>query len=316
MDTFFYCLNGIGPTVLCVVAGYIIKKLKILSNDSVPIINKLCFKALLPILLFNNIRGIDFTINFDHQLILFAVIGILFLTTLLWIIVPRICHDNSKTSALIHCLFRSNFLQLGYILGMRLFGDEGTMYTSMLIAFVIPLMNVLGVVVLTHFAPENEDRKLNYKNLMLDVLKNPLIIASVLGFIVSITGLHIPIIFSDTLKNLGGIASTLCLLALGMQFDLSDIHYNLRTTATAIFVKLILIPAVFMALAINMGFAGARLGSLFVLFASPSAVTAYMMSHSMHSDENLAGQIVLLSTAFSAISVFIGTFILKSLGYF
>lgn len=62
------------------------------------------------------------------------------------------------------------------------------------------------------------------------------------------------------------------------------------------------------------GFRGAHLGALFVVFGTPAAVNSYIMAKNMNNDAKLAGQIIVLSTLFSAFTVALGSFLLFSSG--
>jgi predicted permease len=65
-----------------------------------------------------------------------------------------------------------------------------------------------------------------------------------------------------------------------------------------------------------MGFRGQELGLLFFLFAAPTAIASYIMAYALGSNGRLAGNIVLVSTLSSMVTLSIGIVVLKSLGYF
>ena len=47
-------------------------------------------------------------------------------------------------------------------------------------------------------------------------------------------------------------------------------------------------------------------------YPAPSAVSSYIMAKNMHSDDELAGQILIFTTLISSVTLFIGIFLLKS----
>jgi predicted permease len=57
------------------------------------------------------------------------------------------------------------------------------------------------------------------------------------------------------------------------------------------------------------------LGVLYILFASPTAVSSYIMAKAMKNDSNLAANIVLISTLGSILTIFLGVFTMKSIGW-
>ena len=63
-------------------------------------------------------------------------------------------------------------------------------------------------------------------------------------------------------------------------------------------------------------FSGAQFAAITALFAAPVAVSSVPMAQEMGADAELAGQLVVWTTVFSAFSVFAASFILKTLGVF
>ena len=79
--------------------------------------------------------------------------------------------------------------------------------------------------------------------------------------------------------------------------------------------KLVLLPLIFIPIAVWMGFSHMELLCLLILFSSPSPVTASIMARNTPgADWQLAGQIVVFSTIFSVVSLFCILYTLLSLG--
>ena len=70
--------------------------------------------------------------------------------------------------------------------------------------------------------------------------------------------------------------------------------------------------AVFLAGAL-LGMRGVELASLLIIFGAPTAVNSAVMAQQMGSDADLATEAVVFTTAFSALTVFLFVFVLKSL---
>jgi len=79
--------------------------------------------------------------------------------------------------------------------------------------------------------------------------------------------------------------------------------------------KILCLPVILVGLAAWAGLRGSSIGVLFVFFASPTAVSSYIMAKAMDSDADLAGAIVMLTTLGSVLTIFAGVFILKGLGW-
>lgn len=314
MDVLLFSLNGIAPVILTVLLGYILKRVGLFGENLISGLNQLCFQALLPIMLFYNIQSSDFFSGFDISFVLYGICSILVIYFLSWFIAPRFIHDRGSCSSVIHTIFRSNFLQIGYALVLRLFGDSAVPCASVMLAFTIPLFNLLAVVLLTYFGIEDHTsrRQFMLRKVISGTLHNHLFIASLLGLLFSLCKISIPVFLGDTLKSTGGISTTLCLLMIGAQFDPAQLNGNLRLAAITTTIKLIFIPVIFCSLAIWLNFRNEQLGVIFLLLCAPSAVNSYIMAKSMNGNDVLAGQIVVLSTAASAFTIFVGTFLLRS----
>jgi predicted permease len=65
---------------------------------------------------------------------------------------------------------------------------------------------------------------------------------------------------------------------------------------------------------IRMGFRAIDLSVLLCIFASPTAVSSYIMAGNMGCDGELSGQIVVLTTVGSILSIFLFVFALRTIG--
>ena len=79
--------------------------------------------------------------------------------------------------------------------------------------------------------------------------------------------------------------------------------------------KLVAVPLIFLTIGILLGFRGAELVVLLALFGSPAAVSSFIMAQQMDGDGDLAGQLVVLGSLCSIITMFIWIFILKQAAF-
>jgi len=64
-----------------------------------------------------------------------------------------------------------------------------------------------------------------------------------------------------------------------------------------------------------LGFSGMQISIIFLLFGVPTAVSSYIMAKQMDSDYELAGQILLFTTLFGVFTLFLGVFLIKTVGW-
>ncbi|MCL2513120.1 MAG: AEC family transporter, partial [Oscillospiraceae bacterium] len=221
---------------------------------------------------------------------------------------------NRQRSVLVQAVFRSNFLLYGLPVAERISGAEGAGVVSMLLAMIIPLFNFFAVFTLEFFSDKNgKGKKFNMKPIFLEILKNPLIIAAAAGILLALFKVKLPVFLSAPIGDLAKCATPIALLSLGMQFDFKKVNTNKTYLMMGTAGRLIVVPALALAAAVFRGIGGAELTALLSLFASPAAVTSYIMAHEAGADSDLAGQLVVATTIFSSVTVFCFVFVLHSL---
>ena len=104
-------------------------------------------------------------------------------------------------------------------------------------------------------------------------------------------------------------------MILGGDFDFSKVKGNLKTAGWVIFVKMVALPGVMIPVIISMGYRNAELLSALLAYQTPVAVSSYIMAQQAGADEQLAGQLVVFSSAASVVTLFVTIFLLRQLGY-
>ncbi len=315
MDIFLFAFNGVFPLVLIVAFGYFLKRIELFDELFIKQANKFCFMAAFPLQLFYNIYHIDFNKRPNISLMLFIVASILIMVAFLIIVVPRVIKDSKKRGAFIQGAYRSNFLLIGLPLAKNLFGDVGVAAASLALPLVVPIYNFCAVLVLSMFSEKNKELKFSYARLIVEIIKNPLIIASLLGLLFGILGFNVPIALDNGIRDVGSIATPLALVLLGGQFCFSDLAGNLKYAISASFLRIILLPLIVIIIAVLFGFRGIELSTILIIFASPSAISGYVMAQNMYNDAQLAGQIIVITTFSSAATLFAWIYLLRLLEF-
>lgn len=204
-------------------------------------------------------------------------------------------------------IFRSNFILFGVPIATSLYGQEQAGTIAILLAFVIPLFNLLSIIALQVFS----NQKTNVQSLFIDILKNPLIVASIIAFFFIFTMIKLPTLIESTMLDIAHVATPLALIALGGSFQFRGIGKYKKYLCIAILSKLVIVPVIFIPLSIFFGFRGMELTALMAMFASPTAVSTFTMAQSVKANDELAGQIVVMSSILSIITIFAWITILK-----
>ncbi len=297
--------------LFCMMAlGYFLRTIRLLDEGTLEKLNRLCFQVFLPLLLFVNVYQSNFRQAFSVKLIVFALAVVVLCFLCLWLVVPRFQKDPGRCAVMIQGIFRSNFILFGIPVTLALFGPGKASITAVLIAFVIPLYNALSVVVLARFS----HKAVRPAQLWAGILKNPLILASALAFLFVLTGLRLPQLIETTLAEIAGVATPLALIVLGGGFRFAGARKNASALALCTAGKLVTVPLAGLTLGVLLGFRGAELAALFAMLASPTAVSSFTMAQSAGADHALAGEIVVMTSLFSILTIFLGLSALLALG--
>ncbi|CCX45619.1 MAG: AEC family transporter [Oscillospiraceae bacterium] len=312
MENLMISANAVLPMCLVMALGYGTRRLGWLRREEISTINKIAFRIFLPCLLYYNIYCSDLSGSFDPLLMAYAVGGVLLTFglalgyTLLTEKLPE------RRGVLIQGMFRSNYVIMGIPVATALLGADQLGTVSILIAVIVPLFNMLAVVVLEVF----RGQKPKPLHILGQIAKNPLVIGSVLGILTLVAGIRLPHILEQTIQSVSAIASPLQLFLLGAFFQFSGLKTYRRELVTVSIAKLIVSPGLFLGLGALLGFRGVAFVSLIGIFASPTAVNSFTMAQQMGGDAELAGDIVVTTSAASILTMFLWIFLFKSLGMF
>lgn len=307
MESLVLSFNVVSPLFLIMSLGYYLKFKNLLDSKTLSVMNSVCFKIFLPLLLFYNIYKSDIKSSFNPKLMLFSVACVLILFLILMLIIPKIEKDNSKRGVMIQGIFRSNFVIFGMPIATAIYGDGNIGTTALLIAVVVPLFNLLSVVSLEVF--RNGD--IDYKKILKGIITNPLIIASFIGIIFVLFKLKLPTFLEKSISDVSRIATPLSLILLGGSFSFSHVGSYLKKTTFVVFGKLILVPLIFIPISVIFGFRGIELLTLLLVFASPVAVSSFQMAKQMGGDSILAEQVIVFSCLLCIPTVFLWIVTLK-----
>lgn len=329
MENLLFTLNAILPIILPILLGYGLKRLHFFSDTFLIEANKLVFKVLIPILLFSNLYLADLT-QINWAFVGYAALAIIVLFLIGMIVVIFIPNRKQK-GVVLQAAFRSNYAIIGIPLATALGGAVAGAEASVVAAVSVPLFNILAVVALSIYDHE-EGQKISVKNILFKIVTNPLILGVFCGLVVcgitmginSVPGNDVAGFLNeylkfipDTISTLGKMATPLALIVLGGRFEFKAVKALWRQITVAVALRLVIAPALFLIIAYFLGFKGStQFAILIALFASPIAVSSAPMAAQMGQDEELAGQIVVWTSALSAFSLFIIILICASMQIF
>jgi predicted permease len=314
MTNFFFSFTVVAPLFILMITGYLTRLIKFVNDDFLAQLNKFVFRFCLPLMLFHDIHKSyqgDFS---DVKLISAAVIGIIVVISISFLIVPFFKIRKAQKGSIIQGIYRSNFLIYGFPLAKGMYGDDSITCVSMLMGIMIPLYNVAAVIILSIYS-ENEKRATSFKTVLTDIITNPLILGCVCGILGGMVHLKLPHFLDVPLAQLAATASPLALFVMGGEFKFKSLRNNIYKVITVTVARLIIVPVVALAVFVYMGFRNVELSVLLCIFATPTAMASYIMAKNMHNDGELSGQVVVLTTACSCMTIFLFIYFLRTWGF-
>lgn len=327
-DSFVVACEAVLPIVVLVIVGYVLRRLKVISESFQKEGNKICFKVMISVLLFCNIYEIeDITKIEEYGIFILEVAVAIIILFLIGIVVVKLCIKDPKQQGVVHqCLFRSNYAIIGIPLATFIAESLGYQADSAIVgiaslvsAISIPLFNVFAVISLSMY-DKGENGHIDIKKMLKGIVTNPLIIGVVAGLLaLCVRQIFITcdiswrladfVIIYKPLNQIGDMATPFALIMLGAGFTFSAVARLKYQIILGTVIRVVLVPAVFLIsfnfiLKAQYGSATMYFPALIALFSTPVAVSSAPMAVQMGQDGELAGQLVVWTSLASILSLF------------
>ena len=312
MESLLVCFRAVVPIFLMMALGYLAQRLGAIRREDVPRMNKIAFRFFLSITLFYSIYKSDISRAVQPKLLLFSVAAVLVEFALAAGFVLLTEKEPEKRGVKIQGLFRSNFVLIGLPLTEALAEGKDIGPVALLIAVVVPLFNAMAVVTLEAFRGNRPP----VGKILGNILINPLIIASALGLLFLLTPLRLGTVLESTVRQISGVANPFMLFLLGAFFRFDGLRRYWRDLLEVSIGRLVIIPGVFLTAAWLLGFRGVAFAGLIPMLGSATAVSSFTMVQQLGGDDELAGDIVVMTSALCVVTLFFWSFLFKTLGAF
>ena len=314
LDNLIFSLNATMPIFLMMVVGFMLKKIKMLDEHTTNVINKTVFKIFLPALLFMDVAEQDFVSMWDTEFVLFC-----FIVTCISIVVSFFLSmfdkDKEDRGEFIQASYRSAAATLGIAFMTNVY--DNVAMVALMILGAVPLYNIMAVIILSLTAKTEE--QLSFGSLMKRTLKNivtnPIILSILAGFIWSVLKLPQPVIFVKSLTYLGNVASPLALIGLGASFEFAQLKEKLLPIIMVNFNKLMLFCIIFLPVGIYLGFRDEKIVAALIMLGSATTSSSFIMAKNMGHKGIISAAAVMTTTLFSAFTLTLWLFVLRTLGY-
>ena len=310
MESLIMACQVVIPMAIMVAIGMLLRTVKLTDEPTMKKVDKLIFNVFMPLLSFYNIYKTDFSKLTNVGYIIFGcgILTLLFLGSML--IVPKFVKPMPTAAALGQAIFRSNYLIFGAAVAESIYGAGNFGMVTLLGAVAVPLYNAQAAILLERARNGNASPK----KLAIAIIKNPTVIATILGISVNLLGIVLPVLILDVVQDLAGLTTPLSFLSIGVTLKLGAVEKK-NCLTFGVILRLILVPMIIVPLAVLCGYRGQELCALMILFAAPTAVSSYPMAVAMGADGDFAAQMVAYTTIFCLPTIFLWTLLLNTMGW-
>ena len=312
MEDLSFSLNTVMPLLFIMAAGLFARRFNWLTESAIKQINHCVFHLFLPLLLCFHIMDTDIQTVVDGIPLIYALVATVVCFLIMFLLAPLLTKERSARGVLIQGISRSNYAIFGIPLVSMMYPGRDAAIAAIMVAVAVPVYNVMSTIALMVYG---RTRNTGWKQIVLGILRNPLIAGTVVGLLLWRLQIRLPDPFNTPLRQLAGIATPLALFSLGASLNFRKAQANARLLAVSVAGRLFIVPLVFLPIAVVLGIRDVSLAVLIALFASPLAVSSYPMAQQMGGDEDLAAAQVVFTTAFSILTVFLWVFAFRRFGF-
>ena len=310
MDDFLFALNTVLPLLTLMTTGWFCRRIGLLKDQLVKDVNQLVFRVFLPVNLCYSVMNTPYDTPVSGLAFLLISGLLLVQFGLLFLFVPRLEKDRKKIGVMIQAMGRANYAFFGIPLVAMLFPGEDTSLSALLVTVTVPIYNLMSVIALCVYG----QGEIKMGRIVLNILKNPLIISSLLGFVLWLLRFQPPAFLKTTMNDLSKIATPLALFTLGGAIQFASAKGHMRQLAIVAPWRLFIAPLLFVGVCVLAGLRGVALACAFIAFGAPVAVSSYPMAQTMGGDGELAAECVALTSTLCIFSTFVFVFVMKSTG--
>lgn len=299
----FPIIASLAPVFLIIVLGAYLKAMPLMDENGWRGLERATYYVFFPSVIIMTLAKADLRALPVVAMGLSLIGGILCMTVILLALRPLLARvlkvDGPAFTSVFQGATRWNSFVAIATAG-ALFGELGLTLTAISVAAMIPLLNVLAVVMLQHYA---QDKPIVLGPTLKAIVTNPFIWSSAIGIAINVIGLPLPVIAMRFGDILGASALGTGLLLVGVGLDVKAAMKPRAVTWITTVLKLALMPAMAGGIAMLLGVDGVALKVAVLSAAMPTASGSYILARQMGGDAPLMAEILTIQTLIAVITI-------------
>jgi len=291
--------NSLIPIFLLILLGYTLKQIQFASDEFWKYLDKLNYFILFPSLLIYKLSTTNIEQVQNINFIYITIITLVFITLILIFLQKTKLVENSSFTSIYQGTIRFN-TYIFLAIADAIYGDLGLVLCAILIAFIIPTINILVISIFTFYS---QKAKISISLFIKSLFTNPLIVACLVGIGLNLLGIELFMVIQSSLSLLSSMALPLGILSVGAGLYFSNIIFSKYQIIFASFIKLVFFPLSIFLIAKLFSITSLEL-SILVLFASmPTAISSYSLAKELGGDIKLMSSIISVQTILSLFTI-------------
>lgn len=299
----FDVLTVVLPVFIVLAFGYGAVWTKIITDDHIDALMKFAQIFAIPCLLFRAISTLDLQTSLNLPL-LFSFYSGMTIAFVIGIIGARFVFGRTweDSVAIAFCCLFSNTLLLGLPITERAYGVDGLAGNYAIIAFHAPFGYMVGISAMELVRAKGAPLSHLPKKVGKAMFSNAIVVGIGLGFIVNLTGLPLPSVFTDAIDIIGRAALPAALFGLGGVLFRYRPEGDMRVIAFVCIISLGLHPLMVYTLGTTGNLSTDALRSGLITAAVAPGANAYIFANMYGAAKRVAASSVLFGTALSVIT--------------
>ncbi|WP_319529046.1 AEC family transporter [uncultured Cohaesibacter sp.] len=309
----YIIIEAIIPTFFLVGLGLFMRRSGLIPENSWAGIETISYWLFFPALIFNSLFKANLQAVPWGDMTIALVCAIVVMAALLLAIYPILKNglsvSNPSYTSIYQGVLRWNgFMALAIV--QKAYGNDAMALVAVAMAAMIPLINIIIVAVMAIFLSE---KKAGFKPVLINIAKNPFILASIAGLAVNLLEIPLwdPIASTVEITGRAGLASALLIVGSGLSLRAALPPSKGVWLASAL--RFIGMPALTVGFAIFFGLSGDPLEVLIICTAVPTAMNSYVLAKKMGGDAPLIAAIATWQTPLSAFAIPIWLLVARAL---